>query len=110
MSDAKTLKQMLADIEAMTDEELIKSLQEAPDYGIGELFEATESYLDELSKIHTVDQVLQTGTGLQLDALAENFKFKSVREKGECDISFRKKLWNEYYNGIWDVSLTEDNQ
>ncbi|QZI87141.1 hypothetical protein MYOV085v1_p0122 [Vibrio phage 355E48.1] len=44
MSDAKTLKQMLADIEAMTDEELIKALQEAPDYGIGELFE--DSWLD----------------------------------------------------------------
>ena len=104
------VKDILQQLDDMSDEELIKALQEAPDYGIGELFEATEGYLDELSKIPTVDKVLQTGTGLQLDALAENFKFKSVREEGECDISFRKKLWNEYYNGIWDVSLTEDNQ
>ncbi|AGN51475.1 hypothetical protein VPLG_00036 [Vibrio phage eugene 12A10] len=94
----------------MSDQELIKALQEAPDYGIDELFEATGRDLDELTKIPTVDQVLQTGTGSELDTLAENLKFKSVREEDETDRSFRARLWTEYYNGVWDVSLLEDNQ
>ncbi|AUR89037.1 hypothetical protein NVP1121O_009 [Vibrio phage 1.121.O._10N.286.46.C4] len=62
--------------------------------------EATGRVLDELAKIPTVDQLLQTGVGLELDALAENLKFKSVREEGETDRSFRARLWTEYYNGV----------
>ena len=64
--------------------------------------EDTRKYFDELSKIPTIDQVLQTGTGYELDALSERLKFKSVREEGETDSSFRIKLLAEYYEGFWE--------
>ena len=104
------VKNILQQLDEMSDEELIKALQEAPDYGIGELFEATGRDLDDLSEIPTVGQALQTGTGYELDALVETFKFKSVREKGATDSSFRIKLLVEYYERFWDLSRVEDSQ
>ena len=42
MSDGKILKQMLADIEAMTDEQLRESLLSVPKTGLGDLLEGVD--------------------------------------------------------------------
>lgn len=86
-------KGILQKLNAMTDEDFLKALQEAPDY---------DTILDNLCEIPTVQQILMSGTGHELDSLASSCNFKTKREEAEEDSSFRNRLWNEYFNGVWE--------
>jgi hypothetical protein len=59
---------------------------------------ATGEFLDILAKVPTVQDILHSGTGLELDSLAEMLKLDIVRVDGETDESFRGRLREGYYN------------